>query len=65
MSFLSETLARVKPSPTIAVSTLAAELKAAIRTTGGYPIAQGFLTPEAALMVCRPSFGKSSTVGTV
>ena len=29
MSFLSDTLARVKPSPTIAVSTLAAELKAA------------------------------------
>ena len=29
MSFLSATLARVKPSPTIAVSTLAAELKAA------------------------------------
>ncbi len=29
MSFLSETLARVKPSPTIAVSTMAAELKAA------------------------------------
>lgn len=31
--------------------TWAAELKAAIRTTGGYPIAQGFLTPEAAMMV--------------
>jgi hypothetical protein len=31
--------------------TWAAELKAAIRTTGGFPIAQGFLTPEAALMV--------------
>jgi hypothetical protein len=29
----------------------AAELKAAIRTTGGYPISQGFLTPEAAMMV--------------
>ncbi len=29
MSFLSTTLARVKPSPTIAVSTMAAELKAA------------------------------------
>ncbi len=29
MSFLSETLSRVKPSPTIAVTTLAAELKAA------------------------------------
>lgn len=31
MSFLSETLARVKPSPTIAISTQAAELKAAGR----------------------------------
>ena len=31
MSFLSETLARVKPSPTIAISTKAAELKAAGR----------------------------------
>ena len=31
MSFLSETLSRVKPSPTIAVTTMAAELKAAGR----------------------------------
>ena len=31
MSFLSETLSRVKPSPTIAISTKAAELKAAGR----------------------------------
>lgn len=31
--------------------TWASELKAAIRTTGGFPIAQGFLTPEAAMMV--------------
>jgi hypothetical protein len=31
--------------------TWASELKAAIRITGGFPIAQGFLTPEAALMV--------------
>ncbi len=31
MSFLSETLSRVKPSPTIAISTQAAELKAAGR----------------------------------
>lgn len=31
--------------------TWAAELKAAIRTTGGFPIAQGFLTPEALMMV--------------
>ena len=29
MAFLSDTLARVKPSPTIAVTTKAAELKAA------------------------------------
>lgn len=31
--------------------TWAAELKAAIRTTGGFPIAQGLLTPEALFMV--------------
>lgn len=31
--------------------TWAAELKAAIRATGGFPIAQGLLTPEAMLMV--------------
>ena len=31
MAFLSDTLARVKPSPTIAVTTKAAELKAAGR----------------------------------
>jgi len=35
MSFLSSTLDRVKPSPTIAVSTLAAELKAAGRDVIG------------------------------
>ncbi|MDQ7070463.1 MAG: pyridoxal phosphate-dependent aminotransferase [Rhodobacterales bacterium] len=35
MSFLSDTLARVKPSPTIAVSTMAAELKAAGRDVIG------------------------------
>ncbi len=31
--------------------TWAARLKRAIRDTGGYPIAQGFLTPEALMMV--------------
>lgn len=31
----------------------AAQLKRAIRHTGGYPIAQGFLTPEAMMMVGR------------
>lgn len=31
--------------------TWALELKAAVRTTGGFPIAQGLLTPEAAMMV--------------
>ncbi len=29
----------------------AAELRAAIRTTGGFPLAQGLLTPEALLMI--------------
>ena len=35
MSFLSNTLARVKPSPTIAVTTMAADLKAAGRDVIG------------------------------
>ena len=47
MSFLSATLDRVKPSPTIAISTLAAELKAAgrdvIALSAGEP---DFPTPE-------------------
>lgn len=47
MSFLSDTLARVKPSPTIAVSNLASELKAQGRDIIG--LSQGepdFDTPE-------------------
>ncbi|MCP5075213.1 MAG: pyridoxal phosphate-dependent aminotransferase [Rhodobacteraceae bacterium] len=47
MSFLSETLSRVKPSPTIAISTKAAELKASgrdiIALSAGEP---DFDTPE-------------------
>ncbi|HGG03886.1 MAG TPA: pyridoxal phosphate-dependent aminotransferase [Aliiroseovarius sp.] len=47
MSFLSATLARVKPSPTIAVSTLAAELKAAGRDVIGLGAGEpDFDTPE-------------------
>jgi aspartate aminotransferase len=47
MSFLSETLARVKPSPTIAVSNLAAELKAAGRDVIGLSAGEpDFDTPE-------------------
>jgi aspartate aminotransferase len=47
MSFLSTTLSRVKPSPTIAVSTLAAELKAAGRDVIGLGAGEpDFDTPE-------------------
>ncbi len=47
MSFLSDTLARVKPSPTIAVSTLAAELKAQGRDVIGLGAGEpDFDTPD-------------------
>lgn len=47
MSFLSETLARVKPSPTVAVTTLAQELKAAGRDVIGLGAGEpDFDTPE-------------------
>ncbi|MBV7410300.1 pyridoxal phosphate-dependent aminotransferase [Maritimibacter sp. DP1N21-5] len=47
MSFLSATLARVKPSPTIAVTTLAQELKAAGRDVIGLGAGEpDFDTPE-------------------
>ena len=48
MSFLSTTLNRVKPSPTIAVSTKAAELKAAGQDVIGLGAGEpDFDTPEA------------------
>ncbi len=47
MAFLSDTLARVKPSPTIAVSNLAAELKAAGKDVIGLGAGEpDFDTPE-------------------
>ena len=47
MSFLSATLNRVKPSPTIAVTTLAGELKAAGRDVIGLGAGEpDFDTPE-------------------
>ena len=47
MAFLSDTLARVKPSPTIAVSNLAAELKAAGHDVIGLGAGEpDFATPE-------------------
>jgi hypothetical protein len=52
---LAELAAGLAPGDSVGMllfeHTWAAELKAAIRTTGGFPIAQGFLTPEAAMMV--------------
>ena len=47
MAFLSDTLARVKPSPTIAVTTKAAELKAQGRDIIGLGAGEpDFDTPE-------------------
>ncbi len=47
MSFLAQRLARIKPSPTIAVSTKAAELKAAGRDVIGLGAGEpDFDTPE-------------------
>ncbi|WP_109468484.1 pyridoxal phosphate-dependent aminotransferase [Albibacillus kandeliae] len=47
MSFLSDTLSRVKPSPTIAVTTMAAELKAAGRDVIGLGAGEpDFDTPQ-------------------
>ena len=47
MTFLSQTLSRVKPSPTIAVTTMAAELKAAGRDVIGLGAGEpDFDTPE-------------------
>ncbi|MHA6262723.1 pyridoxal phosphate-dependent aminotransferase [Arenibacterium sp. CAU 1754] len=47
MSFLSKTLSRVKPSPTIAVTTMAAELKAAGRDVIGLGAGEpDFDTPQ-------------------
>ena len=47
MAFLSDTLSRVKPSPTIAVSTKAAELKAAGRDVIGLGAGEpDFDTPQ-------------------
>ncbi|MGE4327573.1 MAG: aspartate transaminase, partial [Pseudodonghicola sp.] len=47
MSFLSTTLSRVKPSPTVAVTTLAAELKAAGRDVIGLGAGEpDFDTPD-------------------
>ena len=47
MSFLSATLSRVKPSPSIAISTLAAELKAQGRDVIGLSAGEpDFDTPQ-------------------
>ena len=47
MSFLSKTLERVKPSPTIAITAMAAELKAAGRDVIGLSAGEpDFDTPQ-------------------
>ena len=58
MAFLSDTLARVKPSPTIAVTTKAAELKAQGRDIIGLGAGEpDFDTPEN----IRIAAGKTET----
>ncbi len=37
MAFIADALSRVKPSPTIAISTIALELKAAGRSVADHP----------------------------
>ena len=62
MSFLSETLSRVKPSPTIAISTKAAELKAAgrdiIALSAGEP---DFDTPDTIKAAAKAAIDAGKT----
>ncbi len=62
MTLLSRTLARVKPSPTIAVSTLAAELKAAGRDVIGLGAGEpDFDTPEHIKAAARAAIDAGRT----
>ena len=62
MAFLSQTLSRVKPSPTIAVSTLAAELKAAGRDVIGLGAGEpDFDTPENIKAAARAAIDAGRT----
>ena len=57
MSFLSATLNRVKPSPTIAVTTLAGELKVAGRDVIGLGAGEpDFDTPEHIREAAKAAF---------
>jgi uncharacterized membrane protein len=52
---IEEIAADLKPNEAVGLLLFehkwAAHLKEAVRSTGGYPIAQGFLTPEALMMI--------------
>ncbi len=62
MSFLSKTLARVKPSPTIAVSTMAAELKAAGRDVIGLGAGEpDFDTPDNIKQAAKRAIDQGKT----
>ncbi len=62
MSFLAESLARVKPSPTIAVTTKAAELKAAGRDIIGLGAGEpDFDTPEHIKQAARDAMDQGKT----
>src|SRR6056297_2928246 len=62
MSILSATLARVKPSPTIAVTTKAAELKAAGRDVIGLGAGEpDFDTPEGVKAAAKAAIDAGKT----
>jgi aspartate aminotransferase len=62
MAFLSDTLARVKPSPTIAVTTKAAELKAAGRDVIGLGAGEpDFDTPENIRIAAKRAIDEGKT----
>ncbi|MCW1919652.1 pyridoxal phosphate-dependent aminotransferase [Rhodobacter sp. KR11] len=62
MAFLSDTLARVKPSPTIAVTTKAAELKAAGRDIIGLGAGEpDFDTPENIRIAAKAAIDAGKT----
>ena len=62
MAFLSDTLARVKPSPTIAVTTKAQELKAAGRDVIGLGAGEpDFDTPENIRAAAKRAIDEGTT----
>ena len=66
MAFLSDTLSRVKPSPTIAVTTKAQELKAAGRDVIGLGAGEpDFDTPENIRAAAKRAFAAMMEMGKI